>query len=100
MKPIYGIILMALTTYIIRVSPFVLFRKKIESPFIQSFLFYIPYAILTAMTIPDIFYSTHFVPAAVAGTLVALLLGWFEKSLITVSMSAVALAYIVITLFN
>ncbi|WZL80086.1 AzlD domain-containing protein [Vallitaleaceae bacterium 9-2] len=100
MKPIYGIILMALTTYIIRVSPFVLFRKKIESPFIQSFLFYIPYAILTAMTIPDIFYSTHFVPAAVAGTLVALLLGWFEKSLITVSMSAVAIAYIVITLFN
>ena len=100
LSPVYGIILMALITYFIRVSPFLLFRKKIESAFIQSFLHYIPYAILTAMTIPDIFYSTHFLPAAIVGTVVAILLGWFEKSLITVSMSAVAAAYLVIHVFN
>ncbi len=99
-KPIYGIIFMAIITYFIRVSPFLLFRKKIESPFIQSFLYYIPYAILTSMTIPDIFYSTHFLPAAIVGTLVALILGWFEKSLMTVSMSAVLSAYLVISIFS
>jgi hypothetical protein len=52
------------------------------------------------MTIPDIFYSTHFLPAAIVGTLVALILGWFEKSLMTVSMSAVLAAYLVISIFS
>ena len=46
------IIVMALVTYLIRVFPLVLIRKEIKSPFIRSFLFYVPYATLAAMTFP------------------------------------------------
>ena len=52
----------------------VLFRKKIQSRFIKSFLFYVPYAVLGAMTFPAIIYSTSSIPASCAGLIVALLL--------------------------
>ena len=52
------IFIMAGVTYLIRVIPFTVFRKKIRSRFILSFLHYVPYAVLSAMTIPAIFYST------------------------------------------
>jgi len=52
------ILIMALVTYLIRMIPFVLIRKKIKSRYIRNFLYYIPYAVLGAMTIPEIFYST------------------------------------------
>jgi branched-subunit amino acid transport protein len=88
------ILLMAIITYLIRSLPMILLREKIKSPLIQSFLHYIPYCILTAMIVPSIFTSTHLPLAAIGGTITALILAWFEKSLITVSMSAVAVAYI------
>ena len=52
------IFVMAAVTYLIRMIPFTFFRKKIKSRFFRSFLYYIPYAVLSAMTIPAIFYST------------------------------------------
>ena len=95
MNNLIPIFLMALITYIIRVTPIVLFRGRIHSPFIRSFLHYIPYSILTAMIIPSIFTSTTMIYSAVGGFVVALILSWLEKSLITVSMSAVVTAYII-----
>lgn len=95
MNPMAAIIVMALFTYIVRVFPMLLLRKPIESTFIKSFLHYIPYAILAAMTVPYIFYGTTHIESALAGTIVAVILGWFKKSLITVSMVAVAAAYAV-----
>ena len=53
------IIAMAVVTYLIRAVPLVLFRKKIENQFLSSFLYYVPYACLTALTLPAIFYSTE-----------------------------------------
>lgn len=88
------ILLMAIITYLIRVFPMVLFRKKIKSTFIQGFLHYIPYCILSAMIVPSIFSATKHMPSAIVGTLTALILGWYEKSLLVVSMAAVAAAYI------
>ncbi|MFR0950707.1 MAG: AzlD domain-containing protein [Ruminococcus callidus] len=58
MSLILYIAIMAGVTYLIRVVPFTVFRKKIQNHFLQSFLYYIPYAVLSAMTIPAIFYST------------------------------------------
>ena len=55
---LFYIFVMALTTYLVRMLPFTLFRKKITSKFAKSFFYYIPYAVLAAMTIPSIFYST------------------------------------------
>ena len=49
---------MAGVTYLVRMVPFVAFRKKISSVFVQSFLYYVPYAVLGAMTVPAVFYST------------------------------------------
>jgi len=95
MNKLIPIFLMALITYIIRVIPMVLFRGQIKSPFIKSFLHYIPYCILTAMIVPSIFTSTTMIYSAIGGFFVALILSWFEKSLITVSMSAVIAAYII-----
>lgn len=88
------IAVMAVVTYLIRVLPFAFFRKKIESKFIKSFLFYVPYAVLSAMTIPAIFYSTGNIITAVAGTAVALVLAYFDLPLIVVALAASGAAFI------
>jgi branched-subunit amino acid transport protein len=89
------IVAMAVTTYLIRMLPFTLFRKKIQNTFLKSFFYYIPYAVLGAMTIPWIFYSTGSFIGAAAGTLCAFILAYFDRSLIVVALSSCATAYIV-----
>ena len=79
---------MALVTYLIRMIPFTLFRKEIKSTFFRSFLAYVPYAVLGAMTFPSIFYATSSYPSAIAGTVVALALAFFRRSLLTVALGA------------
>ena len=88
------VIVMAVVTYLIRMIPFVFFRKKIKSRFFRSFLYYIPYAVLSAMTIPAIFYSTGNLFTAIAGTVTAFVLSYFNLPLIVVALSATAMAYI------
>lgn len=89
------LVVMAGVTYLIRMLPLVLCRKKIENRFIRSFLYYIPYAVLSAMTIPAIFYSTGYLLSAVLGLAVAVLLSVFEKKLLTVAIGACATVFIV-----
>lgn len=84
------IIAMALVTYLIRMLPFVLFRKKIESKFLKSVLYYVPYSVLGAMTIPGIFYSTSNIISAAAGLAAALIFAFKGKSLLTVAIAACA----------
>ena len=79
---------MAVVTYLIRMIPFTLFRKEIRSTFFRSFLAYVPYAVLGAMTFPSIFYATSSLPSAIAGTVVALVLAFFRRSLLTVAVGA------------
>ncbi|MBQ3151152.1 MAG: AzlD domain-containing protein [Clostridia bacterium] len=88
------IAVMAITTYLVRMIPFTVFRKQIKSRFIKSVLFYLPYAVLTAMTIPAIFYSTGNMMTAVAGTVVAIIMAYFNLPLIVVAVSASAAALI------
>ena len=82
------IAVMAGVTYLIRMIPFTLFRKKIKSRFIQSVLYYIPYAVLSAMTFPAIFYSTDNTITAVVGTIVAVILAYFKLPLTVVALAA------------
>ena len=89
----FYIIVMALVTYLIRMIPFVFFRKKIKSRFFRSFLYYIPYAVLSAMTIPAIFYSTGSIITAVVGTVAAAVLAYFGLPLIAVALTAAAAAF-------
>lgn len=92
------IFVMALVTYLVRMIPFVLMRKSITSPFLQSFLHYIPYTVLAAMTIPGIFYSTGSsavdLVAAGVGFLTAIILALMKRSLLVVSLCASAAVYL------
>lgn len=87
--------LMALVTYVPRVLPVTVFRKPIKSRFFRSFLDYTPYAVLGALTFPEIFYSTGNYVSALAGTAVAVILGYFRKSLVVVAVAAIAAVYFV-----
>ncbi len=79
------ILAMALTTYLIRMIPFVFFRKKIKSKYINSLLYYIPYGVLSAMTFPYIFYVTGNIYTALVGTVVALIASATKRSLVIVA---------------
>lgn len=76
---------MAVTTYLVRMLPLVLCKNKIQNRFVRSLLYYVPYAVLGAMTFPGIFMSTRNIISTAAGCLVAIFLGWKEKSLLTVA---------------
>ena len=88
------LLVMAGVTYLIRMTPFVLFRKKIENRFIRSLLHYLPYAVLSAMVIPGVFSSTGSVLTAGVGLAVACILAFLDCSLIIVALGASAAAYI------
>ncbi|MBE7081154.1 MAG: AzlD domain-containing protein [Clostridiales bacterium] len=93
-KMLLMIIAMAGVTYIIRMLPLVFFTKKIRSRYILSVLFYIPYAVLSAMTFPFIFYSTGSIYTALIGTAVAVILALFKRSLLTVAVCACLSVYL------
>lgn len=98
MSPLYiigGVAIMAIMTYIIRVSPMVIFRKKIENNFVKSFLYYVPYTVLAAMTFPAIFSSTESQIGAIAGCIVAVLLAYFKRGLLVVALGAAATVFLV-----
>ena len=86
------LVVMALVTYLIRMIPFTLFRKEIKSVFFRSFLAYVPYAVLGAMTFPSIFFATASLASAIAGTVIALILAFFRRSLLTVAVGAAGTA--------
>ena len=86
---------MALTTYLIRVLPLTIFRKPIRSRFLRSFLYYVPYVCLTAMTFPAILSSTASILSGAAALVVAILLAYRGKSLIVVALSSSAAVLIV-----
>lgn len=79
------LLVMAAITYLIRMIPLVLVKKKIENKFVISFLYYIPYAVLSVMTIPAIFYATSYKVSAVVGFVVAVFISYFEESLLKVA---------------
>jgi len=75
-------------TYLIRLLPLILIKKQITNRFLLSFLKYIPYAVLAAMTIPACFYSTGSLLPAIVGFVAAFVLAWFRKGLPIVAAAA------------
>lgn len=86
--PFIYLAVMAGVTWLIRMIPFTAFRKSIRSPFLKSFIYYIPYTVLGAMTFPAVFYATGNLYASVAATAVALILAFFRQSLLVVALGA------------
>lgn len=82
------LLVMAGVTYLIRMLPLTVFRREIHSRFIRSFLYYVPYAVLGAMTFPDVLYATGNLWTALTGLVVAVVMAWRGHSLITVALGA------------
>ena len=89
------LLLMAGVTYLVRMIPLVLFKQKIQNKFILSFLYYVPYTVLSVMTVPAIFYATSNSITAVAGFIAAVIMACFEKSLVQVAAASCAAVLIV-----
>ena len=89
------LLVMAGVTYLVRALPLVLVKDKIKNRFILSFLHYMPYAVLAAMTVPAIFYATGSIWSALAGLAVGVLLAFFEKSLLTVAVCSAGTVLVV-----
>ena len=79
---------MAGVTYLIRVLPYVFMRKEVKSRFFKSFLSYVPYTVLAAMTFPAILSATGSLYSSLAGLVVAVVVALFEKGLLTVAVSS------------
>ena len=85
---------MALVTYLVRAVPLVLIKRKIESPFVLSFLHYMPYAVLSVMTVPAVFFATNNLFTAAAGVAAAFLLAFCRRGLLTVAVGASAAVFL------
>ena len=88
MKIYLYVLVMAVTTYLIRAIPLTLLKKPIRSRFLRSFLHYVPTACLTAMTFPAILTATDHVVSGAAGLVVGVLLALKNKSLIVVAVAS------------
>ena len=89
------LLIMAGSTYLIRAVPFALVQKKITNRFLRSFLYYIPYAVLTAMTFPAVLFAAGNVVAAALGFAVAVLFALRGKSLTTVAIAACSAVFLI-----
>lgn len=89
------LLIIAGSTFLIRAIPFVAVKEKIKNRYVQSFLYYIPYAVLTAMTIPSIFYAPNMWLAAMAALIVAVILALKDRGLMTVAVVACLVVFIV-----
>lgn len=88
------LLVMAGVTYLIRMLPLAAVKGRIQSRFWQAFLHYIPYAVLGAMTFPAIFSSTGNFATSLIGMIAAIALGWMNKGLLIVAVTACAAAYL------
>ena len=89
------ILVMAVTTYLVRALPLTLFKKPIHNRFLKSFLHYVPTACLTAMTFPAILYATENILSGASGLIVGVLLAWQRRSLIVVAVASCSAVFLV-----
>ncbi len=89
------IFICALVMYLLRMLPLVFCKGKIKNKFLQSFLTYVPYAVLTSMTIPEVFSCTPNFLACTLGFGTAVLLAYFGQGLLTVALSSTAVVFVI-----
>ena len=88
------ILISAAVTYLIRVTPLVLIRREIKNRTVRSFLHYVPYACLTAMTFPAILDSGSSMISGAAALAVAGVLAFLGRSLVAVALGASAALWV------
>ncbi|MFA6867379.1 MAG: AzlD domain-containing protein [Clostridia bacterium] len=90
-----GLLIIAGITYLCRIVSIVLVKKKITNEFLLSFLYYIPYSVLTIMVFPKVFFSTASLLSAIIGAVVAIVLAFRKKGLMVVAVSSIVVVYLV-----
>ena len=85
---------MAFVTYLVRAVPLILIKRKIENRFVLSFLHYMPYAVLSVMTVPAVFFAVEHIISAVAGVAAAFILAFHRRGLLTVAIGASAAVFL------
>lgn len=88
------LLVLAGSTYLIRAIPFAAVKKKIKNRFVSSFLYYIPYTVLAAMTFPAALYATGSVTAAAIGLAVALIFAVLGLGLTPVAVAACVTVFV------
>ncbi len=88
-----SVLVMALASFLPRFLPLVIFRKKIKSKFVKSFLSFMPYAVLSALTFPAVMYSTGNVAVAAIVTALALVTSYLKLNMALVAVICVAAAF-------
>ena len=88
------ILVMFLVSYAIRVLPLTLISKPIRNPFIQSFLYYVPYVTLAVMTFPAIVNATQSPAAGAVALVVGIVAAWCGASLFQVSVACCAVVLV------
>lgn len=89
------IAVMAAVTFLIRVLPLTIIRKKITNVTLRSFLYYVPYVTLSVMTFPAIIEATNSVWSGIAALVTGVLLAYFGVSLFGVAVSACAVVFLI-----
>ena len=79
------ILVMFVVTYLVRALPITLIRRKIRSPFLQSFLYYVPYVTLAVMTFPAIIEATQSLVSGALALAAGIIAAWFDRSLLQVA---------------
>ena len=82
-------------SYLMRMIPLVFCKGKIKSKFLNSFLYYIPFGVMTSIIIPEVFRSTSSLASAISGVVVAVILGLFGQSMLVIALSSTAVVFIV-----
>ena len=89
-----GCAIMFGVTYVTKAVGLLLVKKPIRSRFIRSFLYYLPYSVLAVMVFPGVLFSTGWIWSGIAGTAVALVLAYFRRGLLVVSVAAIAMVFL------
>ena len=99
MKTYLYILVMAATTYLIRVLPLTLIRKPIKNRFLKSFLYYVPYVTLAVMTFPAIMEATESPIAGLAALVIGILAAWLGLGLFPVAVICCAVVFLLEKIF-
>lgn len=89
------IAVMTAVTYLIRVLPLTLIRKKITNVTLRSFLYYVPYVTLAIMTFPAIINATGSIWSGLAALVIGVLLSYFSISLFGDAVCSCAAVFII-----
>ena len=82
-------------SYLMRMIPLVFCKGKIKNKFLNSFLYYIPFAVMTSIIIPEVFSSTSSLASAISGVIVAVVLGLLGQNMLVIALASTAVVFVI-----